>query len=618
MKKVWIWDLETLKEIFTATFIDRDSNEIRTFVISETKDEREAFFEFLSKEVAGLIGYNSIYFDAQILEYMYKNPKCTVMQIAIRAGDIINKNPKIRTISERNLRDKHLDLFRALSLSTSAKKTGLKWCEFMMDLENIEDMPDEKDEASVLKYNLNDVIATKALYEKYKYEVDLRKSMTTREGINLMNCTEPDLSKRLFNKYLSTAMGIHSSELNEMYTSRPMVHVRDVVFPYITFKTEKFKLIHKAFQDLELAEGDEFEMTANVGIDIVYGLGGIHAAPKNAVITSDDQYIIKSLDVISYYPNLFIRNGLCPAHIPKHIFLPLYESLFNERRSIPKSNPRNYILKILLNATYGLTNDKYSFLRDRLVTLAICVNGQLLLSMLLEEMLTRIPECKAIMMNTDGFEVRIPRIFEPLYNKICKEWEELTKLELEFVDYKKMIISDVNNYISVDMNDKVKTKGKYEYKDIPLHKNKSHAIIPLAVHNYWVKGIPVEKTIREHTNIYDFCAGVKSSKSEVKGASWYEMYKVQKGELGITKLSKIVRYFISKQGGTLIKKYEDKSFAQVEAPIMKGKKLIKEWKATYFNTYYKADDYDIDYSYYIYHARTWINNIEQIGQEKLL
>ncbi len=618
MKRIWFWDLETLPEIFTATFIDRDSDEIQTFVISDTKDQRGDFFEFLSTEVAGLIGYNSVHFDAQILEYMYKKPNCTVTDISNHCKFIINNTNRKMVVPEWKMRNKHLDLFRALSLSTSAKRTSLKWCEFMMDLENIEDMPEERDEESVLKYNLNDVIATKALYKKYKYEVDLRRSMTAREGISLMNCTEPDMAKRLFGKYLSTAMGITTSELNEMYTSRALVKVKDIIFPYVEFKTEKFKMILKAFNDLTLAEEDEPHMKINVGIDIEYGLGGIHAAPHNVIVESDDDYIIKSLDVVSYYPNLFMKNGLHPAHIPKKIFLSLYESLFKERRSLPKINPRNYILKILLNAVYGLTNDKFSFLRDRLVTLAICINGQLLLSMLIEDMLLRIPECKAIMMNTDGFEVRIPRIHEDLFSKICKKWEALTQLELEFVDYKKMVISDVNNYISVDINGKVKTKGKYEYKDIPLHKNKSHAIIPRAVHDYWVKGIPVEKTIREHTNIFDFCAGVKASKSDVKGASWYEMYKVEKGKLGITKLSKTVRYFISKEGGTLIKKYEDKSFAQVEAPIMKGKKLIKEWKTTYFNKSYKADDYKIDYSYYIYHSRNWINDIQQIGQEKLL
>ena len=624
MKKTYIWDIETL-DIFTATFVDKDSDEKRVFVISKTKDERKELFEFLNAEIAGLIGYNSIFFDAQVIEYMYRYPNCTVQDIKSYASIITSNNDRRPDVPEWNLRHKHLDLFKALSLSTKAKRVGLKWCEFMMDMENIEDMPSQGEgnnwEEMVLSYNLNDVIATKKLYEKYYHEIELRKAMTKKEGINLMNSTEPDLSKKLFSKYLSKAMGISKNDLHTMYTSRDVVKVKDIIFPYVKFNTPKFQMLLESFKKLELKETDKAEFIINHGIDIVYGLGGIHASANNVYVESNNEYIIKTLDVVSFYPNLFIRNGLSPAHIPKEIFLPLYESLFNERRSIPKSDPRNYILKILLNATYGLTNDKYSFLRDRLVTLTICINGQLLLSMLMEELIDNIPGSQLVMMNTDGFEVKIPRKYVTNYNNICDKWEQLTNLELEFADYQKMIISDVNNYISIDTKGKSKTKGKYEYKDIPLHKNKSYSIIPLAVYEYWVNNIPIEKTIKEHRNIFDFCGGVKSKKSELKGASHYEIWKVKFGNIIKEKLSKTVRYFISKQGSTLIKFYENGNFEQVEAPIMKGSRLVKEWKVTYFNKSYQLDnfeDYNIDYSYYISKAREWIYAIEQKEQIKLL
>jgi hypothetical protein len=622
MKKVWVYDLETL-DIFTATFIDRDSDETRVFVISKSKDEREQLFAFLKTEVSGLIGYNSVHFDGQVIEYMFRNPNCTPQDIKRYAKIITSEENRRPDVAEWQFRIPQLDLFRSLSLSTKAKRTGLKWCEFMMDLENIEDMPSQGEgdnwEEMVLSYNLNDVIATKELYTRFKHEIDIRRAITLRDNINVMNSTEPDMAKKLFGKYLSKAMRIPLNDLKSMSTIRDIVQVKDIIFPYVSFQQPIFQEVLAHFQTLRLENKANFEKVVNYkGIPIVYGLGGIHAAPKNKIFESDEKRIIKSLDVVSFYPNLMIRNNLCPAHLPKDVFLPLYEGFFNERRSIPKSDPRNYILKILLNSTYGLTNDEYSFLRDRAVTLSICINGQLLLTMLLEMLAEKIP-LELVMMNTDGFEVSIPREYEEVYSSVCKEWESLTKLELEFVDYQKLIISDVNNYIGIYTNGKTKTKGKYEYKDIPLHKNKSHAIIPYSVFNYWVYGIPVEETIKKHRNIFDFCAGVKAKYSGERGQSSYELHSIAIQDLKITKLSKTVRYYICNKNhdGYLMKRYSGGVIEQVEAPSRKGR-IFRDWKVKYFNKSFKVDDfaeYNIDYQYYIMKANEWVNefNVKQMS-----
>ncbi|NBP00887.1 MAG: hypothetical protein EBU90_12280 [Proteobacteria bacterium] len=616
--RVWVYDLETL-DIFTASFIDRDSDETRVFVISKSKDEREELFRFLKEEVSGLIGYNNINFDGQVIEYMFRNPKCTPQDIRRYAQIITSEDNRKPDVPEWAFRIPQLDLFRALSLSTKAKRVGLKWCEFMMDLENIEDMPSQGEgenwEEMVLSYNLNDVIATKELYTRFKHEVELRKAITLRDGVNVMNSTEPDMAKKLFGKYLSNAMRIPLNDLRSMSTNRDVVHVKDIIFPYVNFNKEIFHEVLRHFQSLSLKNKDNFEKIINYkGIPIVYGLGGIHAAPKNRIFESNEKRIIKSLDVVSFYPNLMIRNNLCPAHLPKDVFLPLYEGFFNERRSIPKSDPRNYILKILLNSTYGLTNDEYSFLRDRAVTLSICINGQLLLTMLLEMLAEKIP-LELVMMNTDGFEVSIPREYEESYSSICKEWEQLTNLELEFENYNKLIISDVNNYIGIYTNGKTKTKGKYEFKDIPLHKNKSHAIIPYSVFNYWVNGIPIEETIKNHRNIFDFCAGVKAKFSSERGYSSYELHKVNISNLEIKKLSKTVRYYIcgKNHDGYLMKRYSNGIIEQVEAPSRKGR-IFKDWKVKYFNKYFEPKnftDYNIDYQYYIMKANEWVSEFNE-------
>ena len=60
----------------------------------------------------------------------------------------------------------------------------------------------------------------------------------------------------------------------------------------------------------------------------------------------------------------------------------------------------------------------------------ICrINGQLLLLMLAEKLISI--GCKIIQANTDGLFVLRKRDNEEEFKKVCKEWEELTKLELE-------------------------------------------------------------------------------------------------------------------------------------------------------------------------------------------
>jgi hypothetical protein len=623
MKKVYVFDLETV-DIFTATFLDRDSDELYQFVISKNKDQRKELFEFLNTQVSGLIGYNSLKFDSQILEFMYRNPECTPQEIKDYAELIIFDENKRSDVPEWKLRIPQLDLFKALSLSVKAKRTSLKWCEYQMDLDNIEDMPDQKEnntwEEELLKYNLNDVIATKELYLRNLEEIELRKTLTQRENINLLNSTEPDLAKKLFCKYLAKNMNILESDLKTMRTERDIVDINEIILSYISFKTQELQQVQKEFQKLALSKTDKFEFIIPYkGINIIYGLGGLHASVEKKIIKSNDKYIIKSVDVRSFYPNLAIRNKLHPQHIPQEIFCNLYESLYNERISIPKKDPRNYILKIMLNATYGMSNDDYSFLKDRKFTLSICINGQLSLSMLFEELLLRIPEAKLLIINTDGFEILLPRESEHKYYEICDDWQQLTKLELEFNEYKQLIIKDVNNYIGEYLNSKTKCKGCFEFENIPLHKNKSHNIIPIAFYQYFINNKSIEETILNHKNIFDFCAGIRAKKSEKKGHSHFELHSIKDGVLFKQKLSKTVRYFISNRGAYLYKVYENRDITAVEAPKKSGS-FIKDWKITYFNkAFYPKDfkDYNIDYSFYISKAREWITEIENKQQLNL-
>jgi hypothetical protein len=626
MKKIWIWDVETLS-IFTATFLDKNSDEVRTFVLTDTINEIPQMLEFLSKEVAGLVGYNSLHFDAQILEFIYKNNNCTAQDIKEYANLIINSFDRRPDVPEWKLKDKHLDLYKVNHFDNKNRRTGLKWCEFGMDLENIEDMPEEITLEGILQYNLNDVIATKKLLEYSEPLLSVRRPLSKLYNINCINYSNTKLGSEILLKLYCEKTKQNINDVRQLRTYRNKIIIKDILFDYISFNSLQFKKLYDVFYNMEIigTKKDEDLSINYKNFEFVYGKGGIHGSVSNKVITNNEEYVIIDADVASLYPSIAIVNGLYPEHLGK-VFQDIYKKEIVDVRLAEKAKKElgNKAIvegfKEAANATYGNSNQQYSWLYDPQYTMATTINGQLLLTMLAEDLM-EIPKSNIIQINTDGLTMRIPKNQVDNYYNICNKWMKLTKLQLEYAEYSKMIINDVNNYIAVYTNGKIKTKGKYEYKNIPLHKNKSHSIIPKAVHDYWVYNTPVETTIKNHNNIFDFCAGVKSKKSEQKGNAHYEMWKVVKGQIVKEKLSKTVRYFISKKGGTLIKFYETGDFEQVEAPVTNGKQIIKDWKITYFNKSYKLDnfeDYNIDYSYYISKAKKWINDIEQIGQHKLI
>jgi len=281
------------------------------------------------------------------------------------------------------------------------------------------------------------------------------------------------------------------------------------------------------------------------GHEYVFGVGGIHSSEPPSLIESDDEYLIIDLDVASYYPNLAIKNELFPKHLSNQ-FCKTYEDLFEERKTHPKGSPENGSIKLALNATYGNSNNKYSPFYDPQYTMAITVNGQLSLCMLLEEIL-KLEGATSVQSNTDGITFRVKRSDSDLVDRLTREWEEVTKLEMERNDYSKMYIRDVNNYVAVyEESGKSKSKGAYEITD-QHHKNQSMKVVQKAVEAYLEKGTPVEEFVKNHDNKYDFMLRTKIPKA-------YELVTVDEDETE-TKEQNVSRYYVStsEKAKTLIK-----------------------------------------------------------------
>ena len=610
----WVMDFETLSNCFIAVFEDIKSEHQEVFVIHESKNDLIPFLNFLDTNIVQEewhVSFNGLGFDSQITEHILRNKDQLIYGYAdgeeiarwiySKAQDVIGRQNR-QEFLEFSLRDLHIhqvDVYKLNHWDNNAKRSSLKWIQYTMDWRNIIDMPIHhtanvtlEQIPLIITYCINDVKSTKQIMNLSKEQIALRKTLTEEYNINLFSASEPRISKELFLHFLSGHTGIKKWDLRKMRTHRSKIVVKDIILPYIQFKTATFENLLKKFQEVEIYPGQTkggFKYSVQYkGVKTDYGLGGIHGARSTKVYESTQDMVIMTSDVTSFYPNLAIRNKWAPAHLPQEEFCDLYEWFFEERKKIPKKDPKNYAYKIILNSTYGLSNDENSFLYDPEFTMRITINGQLSLTMLYEMICEEIPGAIPLMQNTDGLETMIPREYVDKYMEICARWEKRTLLQLEHDTYSKIILGDVNNYIAVTEDGKSKCKGRFEYKDLALHKNKSFLIIPKAIHAYFVDGIKPEDYLAENQNIFDYCGGVK-----IKGDWTFHQHAVVDGEYSNIPLQHTIRYFISNNGSKIIKtNNSDGREIQVEA----GK-----WMQTIMIDYEEKEfsEYGVNVKYYL-------------------
>jgi len=629
-------DYETLINLFVAVFIDYKTDEKKVFVVHEQRNDFPEFVTFLQKcvtENQWHISYNGLSFDAQITQKLllnYKsllklNTKQLIDYIYNYAQTVIDKSNKgdFAEFPSYKLKIKQIDLFKLNHWDNKAKMSSLKWIQYSMDWENVEEMPHRHDQPitdehtlnSIIEYCINDVRSTKKILEHSKEQISLRQTLTKEYGIDLYSASEPRISKELFLHFLELRTGISKADLKTLRTPRDYIVLADCILPYVKFDTPEFQAVLDYFRTKVITSTkDGFKHTLNFkGVKVDYGLGGIHGATSAGVYEAKEGWTIMTSDVTSFYPNLAIKNNFAPAHLPQKEFGQLYEWFFEERKKIPKTDPKNYVYKIILNSTYGLTGDANSFLYDPKMTMQITINGQLLLSKLAEMTSLAIPEAIPLMFNTDGLEMMIPNNRIDDYMKVCSEWEKLTQLSLEHDEYSKMIIRDVNNYMAVTQKGKVKCKGAFEWEDLAkkkvatFHKNKSFLIIPKAIYAFFVHGTKPEDFLDANTDIYDYCGAVKAK------AGWsFIDRRIVDGNFINTKLQRIVRYYISNTGGKMVKCHQDGREIQVESG---------EWLQTTVNKLDPSiayDTYDINKKYYLEEIYKQIEGIQTVTQKSIV
>ena len=635
--QILVYDIETLKECFLVV-VHIPGEHTRKWEVSRWKNDLDSFIKFADEhDEYYWVGYNNLRFDSQVIEWIYRERQfwndLTGLEICAlisqKAADVIHDAnfevfPQYR---EEHLSFKQIDLFKINHYDNKNRMVSLKRLEFEMDLENIEEMPihhtkvdmTREDVATTIQYCINDVMATYEFYKvtigetehplyKSNNQIQLRQDIEAEFGIKCINFSDSKIGDEMIKKFYCQEKRILYKDLPKKGKFRLGIKLKDCIAPYITFKTKQLKDFYRDIRKRTMTQKDEFIETIQFyNNTYTFAKGGLHSVNGPKIFEADENYFIIDWDVSSYYPAIIINNNRFPKHLGVE-FLRGYKEMFEKRLELkPQAKKDKRIagivgaLKLAVNSVYGKSSDMQNWIYDRQLTMFTTITGELSLMMLIEAY--ELEGIHVISANTDGVTIMVNKDKLDKMNEINQWWMTLTTYELERTDYSKIIFSTVNDYLAIKTDGSIKKKGDF-LTDFELHKNKSARVVPLALEEYFVKGTPIEETIKNHKNIYDFALRQKASKD-------FHYEGIYEG--GKSVYNKLIRYYVSKTGEKLLKiKNPDcitnaAAISQVDAG---------EWVSTVCNKLSADHPLDnINYRYYIDKANRIVNNIKYEGRK---
>jgi hypothetical protein len=636
---VLIYDIETMQELFLVCLYNPDTQQWHEFQVSKNTNQIDSFVRFIEAHPEHyFVGYNNLRFDAQVVEWIIRNHNgwhehsalevCAM--IAQKAADIIHDAnfDVFPEFKEEWLSFKQIDLFKVHHYDNKNRRVSLKRLEFEMDLENIEEMPihhtktnmtDDEIELTI-DYCRNDIYATYEFYlvtigetdhplYKGNNQIELRQDIEAEFGIPCLNYSDSKIGDEMIKKYYCQEKSIIYSELPKKGFFRKQIKMRDCIADYVVFQTPELQAFLKRMKKNVFGLQDDFKESIEFyGNTYSFMKGGLHTENKPKIFEADDETKILDWDVSSYYPAIIISNGRYPQHLGKE-FLRGYKAMFDKRLELkPLAKTDKKIkgivgaLKLAVNSVYGKSSDMQNWIYDRQLTMFTTITGELSLMMLIEAY--ELSGIRIISANTDGVTIMVTNDLMDKMHEINKWWMDLTTYELEDTNYKKIIFSTVNDYLAIKTDGEIKKKGDF-LTDFELHKNKSARIVPLALEHFYVNDVPVADTIRNHTNIYDFCLRQKASSN-------FHYEGTQAGK--VTVYNKLIRYYVSKTGEKLMKiKNPDCDTNAAEASQVEA----GEWVMHVCNKLSKDHPLDnVNYDYYIEKANRIIEKIQFAGRKR--
>ena len=588
-----VYDCEVFKEDWIVVFKDHETGQYTV-----VHNDNEALKACINEDCI-YIGFNSKHYDQFIIKAIWLG--CSPQEIKELNDFIIGGGQgwdyplmKQYYFSFNNVDIKD-DMQMGLSLKAIEGHLGLSVQESTVPFDI--DRPLTEDEiGETVFYCKHDVDTTDKVMELRRDYLKSKINIGRLAGlsdIKAMSMTNAKLTAAMLN----ASKRKHNDEREYQYPD----NLRREFIPQEVF--DFFDLMYNPeLSDKEVFSGKlEFSIGECPG---VVGYGGIHAAIPNYFFEQNGTRRIINKDVASYYPHLMTLCGYTSRNIPSpETFSNVLETRMKAKASGDKATAN--ALKLVVNTTYGAMLNQYNDLYDPLMGRSVCITGQLFLMELAQHLYRDIPDLKIVQLNTDGIMVECSEEQLKAIDEICDEWQARTGFELETDSVAKIAQKDVNNYIEVQADGSHKRKGGYLVRGIApagaFNINNNACIVATALKEYFVNGTPVEETIEQCDDIFQFQLIAKA------GMKYREAYHLVDGKQeAVQKVNRVYATKDERYGKLFKVKAEDDSTAKIE--------MLPEHCIIDNDNQLTIED--IDKEFYVQMAKKRINDFLGIKPEK--
>ena len=601
--KVVVYDIEVFSNCFHCCCKDTELGTIIKFEISERVNQLDELVDFFhyKNEDKMFCGYNNHHYDDVIINYIidlyYKMSTLPFWRICLSlfnlSQQLVNSEDGPDVPWKKWKYAKYFYSMDLLTMQFSRKlRVGLKTMQVTMHYKNVQeysgdfgapipiDMIDE-----MIAYNINDVESTTELLNRLQPDIELRLFIEKEHGIDCLSMDSVKMAETFLLQKFSEKSGIPKDVIREMRSPMDYIPLKDVILPFIKYKNPKLQSVLEEMKEQVVyskeRKGYEKKFVLS---NVVYsiGVGGIHTIHTPKIFLPKADEFIGHADVASMYPSLLIEYGFGPRQ-GGEIFRELFAQLKAERLEAKHTGQKvkNAFLKIVLNSPTGKMQQEVSWMYDPFNVFRIRINGQLILLLLVDRLLSL--GCEIIQCNTDGVVYRAKNGLKQAISDAIKEVESLTRLEFESDEYEAFYQYAINDYFGVLKGGEIEEKGMFITKN-KLGKGLAPVVIPKAVINYFTKGQSIEEFVKSDTDIRDFLMSQAVDKK----------FSVIHGE---THIQRINRFYASTDGPYLFKK-DEKDVDKVSNMLTKsGVTILNELYDT------TVEGRNINYRYYISEAK---------------